>query len=143
MVSIAIHLEKIKEHMDELRDAVAVGLDNKPITVGFHSSACAVELLELYLHKTNKIQTSALIKHEWFKRPKVDQKVLPLIERKLAVDFPNKAKILNMIYTIEELRNKLIYGKPIHSDTKIVFETFQELHSIFKELLEKEDIEID
>ncbi|MEK6921996.1 MAG: hypothetical protein AABX82_08955, partial [Nanoarchaeota archaeon] len=31
------------------------GIEKRPATIGFHTSACATELLELYLHKKNLI----------------------------------------------------------------------------------------
>lgn len=143
MTSIQQHKEQIKEHMQELNDAVAIGLEKRPVTIGLHTSACSITLLELYLHVLGKITVGTMIKHEWFKAPKEGQKIAPLAERKMGVDFPEKDKIFSLIYVIEEDRNKLIYGKPNKLAIEAVFTSFQKLHNIIKEkLLEKgEEIE--
>jgi len=86
MTSIEEHEKKIKEHLEEIEDAIDSGIEKKPITIGFHSSACASELLELYLHILNKIPIGKIIKHDWFKKPQLGQKIEPLIERKLPVE---------------------------------------------------------
>ena len=45
MTSLEEHKRKIKEHLHEINDAIDEGIENKPITIGFHTSACAMELL--------------------------------------------------------------------------------------------------
>lgn len=134
MTSLEEHKRKIKEHFQEINDAIDEGIENKPITLGFHTSACAIELLEAYLHKLNLISAGKTIKHNWFERPKPGQKTIPLIERKLAVNFPDKDKIYGFIYNIEEHRNNLVYGKPSLPLIKATLENFIELK---RRLLEK------
>lgn len=143
MTSIQQHKEQIKEHMQELNDAVAIGLEKRPVTIGLHTSACSITLLELYLHVLGKITIGTMVKHEWFKAPKEGQKIAPLAERKIGVDFSGKNEIFSWMYIIEEERNKLIYGKPNKVAIETVFFTFQKLHDLIKEkLLEKgEEIE--
>lgn len=143
MTSIEIHKAHIKEHIQELADAIAIGLEKRPATIGLHISACAIELLELYLHKTGKISSGAMIKHEWFKAPTPNQKILPLAERKLAVQFPDKEKILSFMYIIEEERNKLIYGKPSIPTITASLNAFQKLHEILKEKIKDAGEEIE
>jgi len=135
MTSINIHKKKIKEHIEEIRDAVEVGIENRPITIGFHCSACAIELLEFYLHKLGKISSGKIIKHDWFKRPRPEQKTLPLVDRKLPVTFPDKEKIYELIYTIEENRNSLIYGKATKSQIKTVLDAFNKLRTLIEKKL--------
>ena len=53
MTSIEEHKKKIKEHLDEIDDAINEGIEKKPITIGFHCSACSIQFLELYLHIIN------------------------------------------------------------------------------------------
>ena len=98
MTSVEEHKKKIKEHLDEIDDAINEGLEKKPITIGFHCSACSIQLLEVYLHVINKLNVGKIIKHGWFKRPKIDQKKEVLIERKLPLDFPRKEEIYELIY---------------------------------------------
>ena len=135
MVTLAEHKRRIKEHLEEINDAIDIGIQNKPITIGFHCSACACELLEFYLHKLGVISTGKIIKHNWFKRPQQEQKIVPLIERKLAVHFPNKEKIYNLIYAIEENRDNLVYGKVIKTQIEIVLTTFVKLKELLLEKL--------
>lgn len=138
MASIQEHEKRIAEHLEEIEDAINQGIEKKPVTLGFHCSACAVELLELYLHKSNKIPIGKILKHDWFKKPTPEQKKEPLIDRKLPVEFERKEEIYKIIYDIEEKRNSLVYGSPTKEKIKEVLESFQKLKEIFKELLKNE-----
>lgn len=142
MTSVEEHKKKIQEHFEEIEDAIEEGIEKKPITIGFHCSACSIQFLEFYLHITNKIPIGKIIKHDWFKRPKPEQKKEPLVERKLQIDFPKKQEIYNLIYDLEDERNILMYGKPVEEQIKKVLETFSKLKEIFKELFKNEGIEI-
>lgn len=143
MTSIQIHKEHISEHIQELADAIAIGVEKRPATIGLHTSACAIEFLEIYLHILGKISAGAMIKHEWFKAPKPGQKIAPLAERKLGVDFPAKEDILSLLYIIEEERNKLIYGKPTKAGIDAVLGAFQKIHTIIKEKIQEAGEEIE
>ena len=112
MPSIEIHKNQISEHTQEINDAVAIGLEKRPATLGLHVSACSISLVEIYLHTIGKISLGTMIKHEWFKQPIQGQKIAPLAERKLGSDFEHKDEIFALMYVIKENRNKLIYGKP-------------------------------
>lgn len=143
MAAKEVHKEHIREHQQVLADAMAIGIEQRPATIGLHTSACSIELLELYLHVLDKIPAGAMIKHEWFKAPKPGQKIEPLAERKLGVVFPHKEKILELLYLIEEERNKLIYGKPRLPTIEAVLNAFKQLHALIKDELKTqgEDIE--
>ena len=143
MTSVEQHKLQIKEHMQELTDAIAIGLENRPATLALHVSACSISLLEMYLHVLGKISTGTTIKHDWFKRPKEGQKIAPMAERKLGALFPEKEKILFLLYIIEENRNKLIYGKPTKVASDAVYSSFQELHNLIKEKLKEHGVEIE
>lgn len=143
MTSIAIHKEHIAEHLQEIKSALAIGLEKRPATLGLHASACSLSLLELYLHVLGKISAGTVIKHDWFKRPKPGQKIAPLAERKLGVDFPFKEEIFSLLYSIEEERNKLVYGKPSPVALEIVLKSFQKLYQLIKEKLEEKGVEIE
>ena len=135
MPAAHLHKAKIQEHLQELKDAIAIGIELRPATIGFHTSACSIELLELYLHKTGKIPIGAQVKHEWFKRPLPNQKITPLAERKLRAEFASKTDILDLLCTIEKKRNKLIYGKSDKADIKELVETFTKYKEILFKLL--------
>ncbi|MBI2151467.1 hypothetical protein HYU21_01940 [Candidatus Woesearchaeota archaeon] len=142
MASLQIHKEHITEHVQELTDAIAIGVEKRAVTIGLHASACSIELLELYLHVLGKISAGAMIKHEWFKSPKPEQKIAPLAERKIMNDFPNKVQLLSLMYIIEEERNKLIYGRPNLTALEAVLNSFNKLHQIIKDRLKEEGEEI-
>src|SRR3989344_2268065 len=142
MTSVEEHKKKIKEHLEEINDAIEQGIEEKPITIGFHCSACSIQFLEIYLHLINKIPIGKIIKHDWFKRPKLGQKKEALIDRKLSVTFERKEEIYELIYSLEDERNSLMYGKPTSEQIKKVLEKFSKLKEIFKELLKNEGFEL-
>jgi hypothetical protein len=142
MTSIEEHKKKIKEHLDEIDDAIEEGIEKKPVTIGFHCSACSLQFLELYLHAANKIPMGKIIKHDWFKRPTPEQKKEPLIDRKLKIEFLRKQELYDLIYDLEEERNILVYGKTSQNQIKRVLDKFQKLKEIFQEMLKNEGIEL-
>lgn len=135
MTAQSIHRQRIREHFDELKDAIMLGIEQRPATIGFHTSAGAIDLLELYLHVTGKIALGKQIKHDWFKRPKPGQKVKPLAERQLPISFPRKEEIFELFYTLEEGRNKLLYGKSSPSDIRLAVDTLEKVKKIILPLL--------
>ncbi|MBI4919223.1 hypothetical protein HY837_04785 [archaeon] len=143
MASRNVHLNKIREHLQELKDAKAIGIERRPATIGFHTSACAIDFLELYLHKKGKLELGGQIKHDWFKRPKIGQKIIPLAERKLKIEFQNKKEIFEFLYSLEEKRNKLIYGSSAKSDIEQTLNTFEKYKQLLKEMLNEEGEEIE
>ena len=142
MTSIGEHKKKIKEHLEEIEDAIDEGIEKKPITIGFHCSACSIQFLELYLHVINKISIGKIVKHDWFKKPKPEQKKEPLIERKLNVNFSKKQEIYDLIYKIEEERNILMYGKPVKNQIKEILKNFLKLKETFLSLFNNENVKI-
>ena len=44
MTSQNVHLAKIKEHLQVLKDAIVIGIEHRSTTIGFHTSACAMDL---------------------------------------------------------------------------------------------------
>jgi len=142
MTSIEEHKKKIKEHLKEINESVEEGIENRAVSIGFHTSACALQFLEVYLHVLNKISIGKVIKHDWFKKPQAEQKKEPLIERKLAIDFTKKQEIYSLIYDLEEERNTLVYGKASEKQLKKVIECFLKLKEIFMELYKNERFEL-
>lgn len=137
MSSIAEHKSRIEEHLEELQEAVNIGIEKRPVTIGFHTSSCAMEMLEMYLHLSNLISVGKKVNHVWFSRPQKGQKIEPLIERKLPVSFDGKEKIYELIYTIEDSRDNLIYSKPQKGEVESVFEAFQKLKTILEKKIEE------
>ena len=137
MSSIPEHKKKITEHIEELNDAIDIGIEKRPATIGFHCSTCSIQLLELYLHKLSLISAGKMIKHNWFERPKPGQKISPLIERKMPVSFSEKETIYGLLYDIEEFRNNLVYGKGSKAQIELVLDRFTKLRLILTEKLEE------
>lgn len=142
MTNLEEHKRKIREHLKGIGEALDDGIENRPATLGFHASACAVELLEVYLHKKNLISTGKTLKHNWFERPKPEQKILPLAERKIKADFPGKEKIYPLIYNIEDSRDILIYGRSTPAQIRFVLDNFLKLRKLMEEKLREEGEEI-
>ncbi len=137
------HLQRIKEHLEEINDAIDEGMEKKPITIGFHCSACSIDLLELYLHTAHKISMGMQIKHNWFKRPKPGQKIIPLPERKIGVEFDEKEYIYDLIYTIEGNRETLLYGNATVERVQEVYTSFQKLKDLLEKKLAQEGINLE
>jgi hypothetical protein len=142
MTSLDEHKKKIQEHLKEINESIEEGIENKPVSIGFHTSACALQFLEIYLHILNKISIGKIIKHDWFKKPQESQKKDALIERKLSIDFPKKEEIYSLIYDLEEERNTLVYGKSSEKQIKKVLDSFLKLKEIFMELFKNEKFEL-
>jgi len=117
------HAAAVKESLDEIRDCIAKGVESRQRTIGFHCSAAAADLLEIYLHQQNLIDAGTSIKHNWFSSVKTASKRLP--------DFPQKTEILQSLNEIEKKRNLLCYGKPQPA------KTIEELISTFNKLKAK------
>lgn len=132
MTSLEGHRKKIREHIEETESSISIGTEKRGSTIGFHCSIGAAQLLEYYLHRINKISSGKQIKHNWFKAPSSEQKIKPLAERKIGVDFPRKTEIYSLICEIEKNRDKLIYGKADAAMIKKVIENFQKLRSIIE-----------
>ncbi|MFH0876245.1 MAG: hypothetical protein V1859_09985 [archaeon] len=124
-MKIESHLENLKESIAEIDEAIKKGITSKQRTIGFHSSAAVVDMMEIYLHKKNFITYDHLIKHEWFLSKKK-------LSEKIPYDFENKEEILNLIRSIEEKRNTLCYGRrqPEEILEKIILD-FNKLKKLF------------
>ncbi len=103
-MKIEYHLENLKESVKEIEKSITEGLLQKQRTLGFHTSAGAVDILEIILHKNNLIDPGFVIKHEWFNSKRK-------IAEKFPFEFPSKKEIINLVTKIENVRNKLCYGK--------------------------------
>ena len=124
-MKIESHLENLKESIKEIEDAITEGLTKKQRTLGFHTSAAAIDILEIILHEKNLIDPGFVIKHEWFNSKRK-------ISEKFSFDFPNKKEVIMLITNIENIRTKLCYGR--RQDKKILedlIKNFNKLKDIF------------
>ena len=127
-MKIESHLENLKESLAVIEESIIKGLIERQRTIGFHTSAASVDLLEMLLHKNSLIDPGFIIKHEWLKSKNT-------IKEKFSFNFPKKEEILDLIYEIEEKRNILCYGKPQKIEIiQEVLNNFNQLKRLFKEV---------
>jgi hypothetical protein len=121
-------MENVLESIREIRSAIISGLTHKQRTIGFHTSAASIDMLEIYLHKEGLLPEDSILKHDWFLSKYK-------IEEKLPFDFPRKNEILGLIREVESKRNNFCYGKrKSHEELSSIVEKFNDLKSIFEGL---------
>jgi hypothetical protein len=101
----AAHAIKIKESRESLEDAIAKGIAERQVTIGFLSSFLACNLFELFLHRARLIDYGTHFKHTWFASKRRLREALPF-------EFPHKQEILDLMHHIEKARDLLCYGNP-------------------------------
>lgn len=133
MTSLERHKELLKQSIEMIDDTLSKGLMNNPRAIGFATSAGSIDLLSILLHKLDKIQIGKIIEHQWFKAPRPGQKIKPLYERKIGVEFPKKEEIYTLLCQIEEKRNILAYGNPTKIDVEENINLFRKLKTVIEE----------
>lgn len=119
------HLRALKESVEQIEDSVLRGIEKRQRTIGFHTSAGAIDILEIILHKRKLIDPGFIVKHEWFASDR-------MIAQKIPFEFPEKEKIIGLIKLIEKERNKLCYGRAkTELILKEVIQNFFELKEVF------------
>ena len=98
------------------------GLQNSQRIVGLHASRGITELLSYYFHKNKLVKPGFQLNHRWFKSNKIYEK-LP--------NFENKKEIIDSMIELENLCEKLSYGK------KKSVEEIESVIKLFNELEEK------
>ncbi len=128
-MKIEKHMKNLKESTDVLEECIKRGdLVGRQRTIGFHTSAASVDLLEIFLHQKNLIDPGVQLKHDWFGSKKK-------LESKIPFSFPKKTEIVELMAEIENKRNILCYGVPLEKETiKESILLFQKLRKIFEEL---------
>jgi|SRR3989344_8321974 len=134
MTSTDRHQSLLRQSLDLLDLAISKGMLDNSRAIAFAASSGAVDLLSILLHNLGKLSSGKVIEHQWFKRPKPEQKKAPIYEKKLDFNFPHKKEIFSLMCTIEEHRSSLAYGNPTESDVMRVTEAFRKL----REIIEKE-----
>ena len=102
------------------------GLENSQRIIGLHASRGIIELLSNYLHKNKLVKPGFQLNHRWFKSKKIYDK-LP--------EFDNKEEIIGSLIKLENLCEKLSYGKkkPIE-EIEMAIKLFNELEEKIKKL---------
>ncbi len=102
------------------------GLQNSQRIIGLHASRGIIELLSRYLHGKKLVKAGFQLNHRWFKSNKVYDK-LP--------DFDNKEIILNSMIKLENICEKLSYGKSRQiEEIKLAVTLFNELEETINNL---------
>ncbi len=99
------HERTIRELLDDIEEKIRLNLIAKrQKIIGFAVSEAATNMFALLLHKKNLIEPGFNVNHSFFASFK-------RAENTFQADFPNKKEILNLLVKIEELRNRLCYGR--------------------------------
>ena len=124
------HIRNIRESLEEIEEAIELGLERRQRSLGFHISVCATELVELYLHKLNLLEEGRVLKHTDFSSIRRAKEVLHF-------DFPRKEEIIPILVEIEKRRNILCYGK---RRKKKELEEYLKLFLKIKKIMEEEGV---
>jgi hypothetical protein len=127
-MNIPKHYERLNESIEVIDECISKDIIKRQRTIGFSCSVASSDMLEIFLHKKELIDSGFMLKHEWFKSKNK-------INEKLYFNFENKDEILNLMMKIEEKRNSLCYGAPKEeNEVKDVIMNFNKLKNIFKQL---------
>ncbi|HDD45842.1 MAG TPA: hypothetical protein ENG42_00045 [Candidatus Aenigmarchaeota archaeon] len=129
-MKIEEHVKNIRESLEEIEEAIELGLERRQRSLGFHVSVCATEIVEVMLHKLGLLSEERILKH-------TDFSSIRKAKETLHFDFPEKDKIINLLVEIEKRRNILCYGKRRKKDE---LEDYLNLFNELKNIVEKEGV---
>lgn len=98
------HRLRLRESLRHIATAIADGPADNQRTIGFHASAASVDLLNIYLHQTGRLDVSADISHRKLRSQR-------LLDEAMPYDFPDKAILCALLIQIESARDGLCYGR--------------------------------
>ena len=127
MPSIEEHEKTVKELLEDIEEKIRLGLVAKrQKIIGFSVSEASANLFAIFLHKNSLIEPGFNVNHSFFASQKIAEQMFPS-------DFKNKKEILSNLVRIEELRNRLCYGRE-----KEAIEANEAISALFelKEILE-------
>jgi len=130
MPSIDEHEKIAKELIEDIEEKIRLGIIVKrQKIIGFAVSEASTNLFAIFLHKHNLITHGFNLNHSFFASQK-------RAENTFNSDFNNKKKVIEILVRIEELRNRLCYGrdkeaKEANEAIKLLFE--------LKKMLEEKD----
>ena len=105
MPSIEEHEKTVKELIEDIEEKIRLGIvEKRQKIIGFSVSEASTNLFAIFLHKNKLINPGFNINHSFFVSKK-------RAEETFNFDFVNKEEILNLLFRIEELRNRLCYGR--------------------------------
>lgn len=119
------HKIRLRESLELITWAITHGAVHYQRTIGFHSSAAAVDLLNIYLHQENLLDTSSDINHRRLRSQRMLKEALPF-------DFPNKTRTIEILCAIEAARDNLCYGRPQpEPQVEATLAAFAQLRALF------------
>ena len=128
MASIDEHEKTVKELIEDIEEKIRLNIVVKrQKLIGFAVSEASTNLFAVFLHKNKLISQEFHINHSFFASEKRAEKVFNF-------DFKDKKEILNILVKIENLRNRLCYGR--EKEAKDVNEAIQLLFKL-KNILEE------
>ena len=130
------HIESLKEVIDEIQSALQdpKGLQAHQRRLALMLSVGIADLIELYFHRLGIMKPGAKIKHNWFKRKDIKER----LKRQITGDITKVEKIdeiMEKSKQIEHDRNDMAYGSPLN-DELLLKQKIDEFLEI-KKLIEK------
>lgn len=105
MASLDEHEKTVRELMEDIEEKIRLDLVAKrQKIIGFSVSEASTNLFAIFLHKNKLITSGFHVNHLFFASEK-------RAENTFNFDFKNKKEILKILVRIEELRNRLCYGR--------------------------------
>lgn len=122
------HKIRLRESLELITWTITNGAVEHQRTIGFHASAAAVDLLNIYLHQENLVDASSDINHRRLRSERMLKETLPF-------DFPNKARTIELLCAVEGTRDNLCYGRPQpESQVEATLAAFAELRKLFRQM---------
>lgn len=129
MPPIEEHEKTVKELLEDIEEKIRLDIVAKrQKIIGFAVSEASTNLFSIFLHKNNLIEPGFNINHSFFASEKRAENVFNY-------DFKNKSETISNLVKIEQLRNRLCYGR--EKEAKEANEAIELLFKL-KKLLEDE-----
>lgn len=130
------HVESLKEVIDEIKAALRDpgGLTKHQRRLAVMLSIGITDLVEIYFHRLGIMKGGARIKHNWFRKKNLVEKLENQVISPLD-NVENLEKIIKICRRIEESRDDLAYGSPLSDEEflKEKIDLFLELKSLIDE----------
>lgn len=105
MPSIEEHEKTVKELLEDIEEKIRLNIVAKrQKIIGFGVSEASANLFAIFLHKRGLISPGFNINHSFF----ISEK---RAEETFNFEFPKKKEIIYILIEIEQLRNRLCYGR--------------------------------
>jgi len=105
MTTIEEHKKIVDEFIEDINEKIkAELLVERQKIVGFAASEAASNLFAIFLHHENLVEPGFNVNHRYFSSEKI-------AKNKFNFDFPEKERIINLLVSQENYRNKICYGR--------------------------------